>query len=79
MDRIHIIYGFIKEFWQIIKKYINVPPNHDNDSWDRITDEATALIKKYRDGSVEGEFFKRLVFDWLDYLHDRNKEAMNDK
>ena len=79
MDRVYKIYDFVKAFWQIIKKHIDIPANDNNDAWDRITDEATALINKYRDGSVEGEFCKKMVFVWLEYLHERNKEVMHDK
>ena len=75
MDRVMRIYNFIKEFWPLIKKNINVPPDSDEQGWYSLIDQANNLYEKHKSDDPEGRFFKNCILAWLDYLNDRNKEG----
>lgn len=74
-DRTIKLYNFIKEFWFLIKMFIEIPPNNDQDAWDYMVDQAGALEKKYRSDDAEGKFVTACVVAWLSYLNDRVKEV----
>lgn len=72
MDLQKKIYGFILDYWKLIKKWTPRPSEYDIDAWDRLVDDADALHKKYMDNSREYQFFKDLIILWLRYVgkHD---------
>ena len=76
MDRKLKIYNFIKDFWNVIKKYIDVPDNKEDAAWMQIIDEAEDLNQKYKGEDPEGQFVKDCIVAWMAYLNRRNKENM---
>ena len=77
MDRRQKLYGFIKDFWQLIKKHLEVPAQEDQVAWDRIVEEAGDLLEKYKTADAEGAFMQSCLVAWLEYMNKRNKESMN--
>ena len=69
-ERTKAIYKFISDFWQLIKKYIELP--NTDEEWDTLTDEASELSKKHKAGDTpESQFFNKCIVDWLEYLNKR--------
>ena len=75
MERTKKLYEFIKEFWLLIKKYIDVPSDKEYAAWMQIIDEAEDLNKKYKGDDPEGLFVKDCIVAWMAYLNRRNKEG----
>ena len=71
MDR--VIYGFILEYWKLVKQYsIDLPK--DQNEWDILLKQSEDIYKRHDNGKSEGRFFKRLILDWYDYLVERQRE-----
>jgi len=76
MNRTMRLYNFMKEFWLLVKKYVDVPDNKEDAAWMQIIDEAEDLNKKYKGDDAEGQFVKDCIVAWMAYLNRRNKENM---
>ena len=76
MDRKLKIYNFIKDFWNIIKKYIDVPADKEDAAWMTILNESEDLSWKYKSKDPEGIFIKDCITAWMKYLNNRNLENM---
>ena len=68
MDLQKKLYGFIYEYWKLVKQYTPHPSNDDIEAWDKLVEEASAMLSRYNDGSIEYSFYKALVFAWFDYV-----------
>lgn len=75
-ERTMKLYGFIKEFWLIIKKYIDVPADKEDAAWMMILNESEDLNRKYKSKDPEGIFIKDCITAWMKYLNNRNLENM---
>ncbi len=73
MDLQRKIYSFLDEYWKLIKRYTPQPSNDDIEAWDKLLDEAGAMLNRYNDGSTEYSFLKELMFTWFDYIGKCNK------
>ena len=76
MDRKTRIFNFIQDYWNIIKKYIDVPDDKEDAAWMVILDESENLNQKYKSEDPEGIFFKDCIVVWMKYLNNRNKQNM---
>ena len=68
MDLQKKIYNYILDFWKLIKLYTPAPDKDDIAKWDKLTEDAGTMLKKYEDGTREYKFFKNLLFAWFDYI-----------
>lgn len=68
MDLQRKLYNFIYEYWKLVKQYTPYPSNENIEAWDKLIEEAGAMLNRYNDGSIEYSFFKGLVFAWFDYI-----------
>lgn len=75
-DRTIKLYNFIKDFWYLIKLFIEIPPNDDQESWGDMIAQASRLNKQYSSDDAEGQFIRDCIQAWLNYLNVRNKESM---
>lgn len=72
MDRrLRKLQSFMRDFWYIIRLYIEVPPQNDIKSWDSLIDEAGRLDKKYRGEDPEGRFACDCIQAWLKYINNK--------
>ena len=61
------IYKFICKLWKWIKQ-TEIPPQSDNEAWDKIVDEATELTKAYLTDKPIDRLFRMWVIAYLDYM-----------
>ena len=62
------LYGFLYEYWKLVKRYTPYPSNDDIEAWDKLIEEASDMLKQFNDGSREYDYFKALLFTWFDYI-----------
>ena len=75
MERKVRIYNFIKEFWNLVKSWIEVPSQSDSEGWEQVLSDSEKLKPYYSEDNAEGRFFRKMVVDWMEYLKERSKEG----
>ena len=75
MERKVRIYNFIRQFWDIVKSWIEVPSQNDSEGWEAILTDSEKLKPYYSEDTAEGRFFRKVVVDWMEYLKERSKEG----
>ena len=61
------IYKFICKLWKWIKQ-TEIPPQSDNEAWDKIVDEATELTRVYLTDKPIDRLFRMWVIAYLEYM-----------
>lgn len=61
------IYKFICKLWKWIKQ-TEIPPQSDNETWDKIVDEATELTRAYLTDKPIDRLFRMWVIAYLEYM-----------
>ena len=61
------IYNFINKFWKWIKQ-TEIPPQSDNEAWDKITHDASVLTAEHQDKAPIDRLFRMWVIAYLDYM-----------
>lgn len=55
---------FMSEYWNVIVKH------YENTNWENLISDCSQILENHR-----ADFFKSLVFDYIDYLEAKRKEA----
>lgn len=79
MDSItKMMYDFFADLWKLIKKYATLP--HTDQEWEKLIEEADEVYNKHKGDadSPESWFFKQLVVDWMEYIHQREIKRINE-
>lgn len=66
------IYDFINKFWKFIKHH-EIPAQNDDESWDKVVDDATDLTKGYQTNDPMHRLFRVWVMAYLDYMSTVSK------
>lgn len=61
------IYKFICKLWKWIKQ-TEIPPQSDNEAWDKIVDDATELTRAYLSDKPIDRLFRMWVIAYLEYM-----------
>ena len=62
------IWNFIKDYWDFIKKCYPLPKDDEIAKWDAIVTEEEELYKRWNDGGKFGEFARKIIVAWLEYI-----------
>ena len=80
MNRKKTMFGFIQEFWNLVKNNLDLEPN-DSDGWYKAIETAGELSRKYG-GKYDGAD-KRFCFEmiqlWLVYMNNRVRESRGEE
>lgn len=75
-ERTKKLYEFVKEFWLLIKNYIHLPNDPNEDEWYHAIESAGNISAKYSNkfGNAEERFCFEMVQLWHVYMNNRVKE-----
>lgn len=61
------IYNFVNKFWKWIKS-TEIPPQSDNEAWDKITHDASVLTAEHQSKAPIDRLFRMWVIAYLEYM-----------
>lgn len=61
------VYDFINRLWKWIKS-TEIPPQSDNEAWDKITHDASVLTAEHQGKAPIDRLFRMWVIAYLDYM-----------
>ena len=61
------VYDFINRLWKWIKQ-TEIPPQSDNEAWDKITHNASVLTAEHQGKAPIDRLFRMWVIAYLDYM-----------
>ena len=80
MDRKKTMFGFIQEFWNLVKCNLDLD-NGDTDGWYKAIESAGKLNEKYGDkyGNADRRFCWEMINLWMVYMNNRVRESRGEK
>ena len=68
-EKLKLVFGFINDFWSMIKKYYTPDPDPDGTYWHDLIEDSSQLGEKYNNDRLA----QKLILAFLDYIEEKEK------